>query len=96
VLTLSLRGEYIHSDQGGSGTDGAPIFGSGGYTQDDGSFRAGAENDWSETVTLAFNVWDNLLTRVEYRFDDLHGGISGTAGHADIQHEISLNAVYSF
>jgi hypothetical protein len=40
-------------------------------------------------------VWDNLLTRVEYRFDDIDGATNGT-GHTNLQNEISAEAVYSF
>jgi hypothetical protein len=40
-------------------------------------------------------MWDNLLTRIEYRIDDISGNTTGT-GHTQIENEISLNAVYSF
>jgi hypothetical protein len=103
VVTLSLRGEYIGADSGstvntiGGNTyvSGGPIFGSGGYFQSNGTFKQGTEADWSETVTVAFNIWDNLLTRVEYRFDDIDGNTNGT-GHTSLQNEVSLEAVYSF
>ena len=109
VVTISARGEYIHSDSGYTNTglgansansSGGPIFGSGGYSSFNANgtfrnFKPESENDFSETLTVAFNVWDNLLTRVEYRFDDLDGATTGT-GHTRLQNEISAEAVYSF
>jgi hypothetical protein len=79
VISLSARGEYLHGD---SSLD--PKFGAPGITSD----------DFSETLTASFAVWDNLLTRVEYRFDDLSN--PGTGGGSTVQNEISLEAVYSF
>ena len=87
VITLSGRAEYLHSDPGY-------------YTK----FGASETNndDFSETLTASFAVWDNLLTRVEYRYDHVvtganfaPGQIVGSAVYHD-QNEISLEAVYSF
>jgi hypothetical protein len=89
VITLAGRGEYLHSDAG------ANLFGNGGFDNSNGSFNPQSENDWSETLTVSFAVWDNLLTRVEYRFDDIDGATNGT-GHTNLQNEISAEAVYSF
>jgi hypothetical protein len=92
VISLAARGEYLHQDAG------AAKFGSGGYDAvagDDATFRPESEDDWSETLTVSFAVWDNLLTRVEYRFDDIDGATNGT-GHTNLQNEISAEAVYSF
>jgi hypothetical protein len=79
VISLCARGEYLHGD---ASLD--PKFGAPGITSD----------DFSETLTASFAVWDNLLTRVEYRFDDLSN--PGTGGGSTVQNEISLEAVYSF
>jgi len=89
VIGLAARGEYLHQDSG------AAKFGNGGFTNSNGTFNPQAENDWSETLTVSFAVWDNLLTRVEYRFDDIDGATNGT-GHTNLQNEISAEAVYSF
>ncbi len=51
----------------------------------------GSTNDYSATLTATFNIWDNLLTRAEYRHDFLEG-----VGIPSNQNEISLEAVYSF
>jgi hypothetical protein len=94
VFTLSARGEYIHANADSF----AQPFGVGGVTSvvnGVSTFTPGDQDDFSETLTASFNIWDNLLTRVEYRFDDLSGNTLGT-GHSQVQNEISLEAVYSF
>ncbi len=87
LLTLAARGEYLHEDASTN-----PKFG-----------VAAVENDdFSETLTASFNIWDNLLTRVEYRYDHLTTGASFDGGSATgigtftNQDEISVEAVYSF
>jgi hypothetical protein len=91
VITLAGRGEYLHQDAG------ADKFGDGGEVDPTTGVlvNPSSENDWSETLTVSFAVWDNLLTRVEYRFDDIDGATNGT-GHTNLQNEISAEAVYSF
>ena len=95
VITLAARGEYLHEDAG------ANKFGDDGYyqvnngTSGASDFKSADENDWEETLTVSFAVWDNLLTRVEYRFDDIDGATNGT-GRTSTQNEISAEAVYSF
>jgi hypothetical protein len=88
VVTVSARGEYIHEDASDD-----PKFGFAGVSND----------DFSETLTVAFNIWDNLLTRAEYRYDHVVNGTAGagTTGLGAVstyqdQNEISLEAVYSF
>jgi hypothetical protein len=96
VLTLSARGEYIHED-------GAlnPQFGGATLAQQ-------SVDDFSETLTASFAIWDNLLTRIEYRYDHVATGstnpgnitrqgpgANNVATYND-QNEISLEAVYSF
>ena len=88
VITLSARGEYLHEDAAF-----APKFG----------VSTVANDDFSETLTASFSIWDNLLTRVEYRFDSVVNGSTGAAGNTrnnvatyQTQNEISLEAVYSF
>jgi hypothetical protein len=87
VITLAARGEYLHSDPG------ADKFGYGGYYSE-GAFVPASQDDYSETLTVSFAVWDNLLTRAEYRFDDLSKGTTGDVSKT--QNEVSLEAVYSF
>lgn len=49
-------------------------------------------NVWAFTATAGFNIWENLLTRLEYRYDLAE---RDTINGAD-QHEISVNVVYTF
>jgi hypothetical protein len=89
VITLAGRGEYLHSDAN------AGKFGVGGTTDAvTGVFTPASQDDYSLTATISFSIWDNLLTRAEYRFDDLSKGTTGTG--SVVQNEISLEAVYSF
>ena len=85
------RAEYIHDDSTPLGAK----FGTGGVTGTDGVFTPESQDDYSYTLTASFNMWDNLLTRIEYRIDDLSGSSTGNVGH-QINNEVSLNAVYSF
>jgi hypothetical protein len=88
LFTLSGRGEYLHSDVN------AGKFGAGGFTNSTGTFIAASQDDFSYTLTASFSIWDNLLTRLEYRIDDLSKGTTGTS--SSVQNEISAEAVYSF
>jgi hypothetical protein len=94
VITLSARGEYLHEDAAYN-----PKFGISDVPND----------DFSETLTATFNIWDNLLTRIEYRYDHLTTGATNNGGINAIflgnqnnvatygnQDEISIEAVYSF
>jgi hypothetical protein len=106
VVTLSGRGEYLHSDATNSAD---PKFGYGAEGTENG-INSASQDDFSYTLTVAFNIWDNLLTRIEYRVDVLQGtsvtapgtlppnNVNGPilAQHSTIENEISLEAVYSF
>jgi hypothetical protein len=106
VFTLSGRLEYLHSDE----TDTAfPKYGFGFESTEDGLIPA-TQDDYSATLTAAFNIWDNLLTRVEYRCDVLQGTTVAPGGfdntsvagavlepqHQTVENEVSVEAVYSF
>ena len=96
VFNLAGRLEYIHSDEALNpkfGTFGTANVSDGGWWH---VHPLADQDDYSGTLTASFNIWDNLLTRVEYRIDDLSGNTSTGTGQTSIQNEISLNAVYSF
>jgi hypothetical protein len=80
VFSLAGRLEYLHEDPSFN-----PKFASNGTLV--------SSDDYSATLTASFNIWDNLLTRVEYRHDEL--ALGSPMGKTQ-QDEISLNAVYSF
>ena len=53
-----------------------------------------ANADSGESVTIGVNhkIWDNVISRIEYRHDEADG-----AGSADTQQEtVALNLIYSF
>jgi len=104
VVTVSGRLEYLHTDETAYFS---PKYGK-GFEATEGGFVPATQDDFSGTLTVAFNIWDNLLTRVEYRADVLQGTTVNApntlpdqannplAQHSTIENEISLEAVYSF
>ena len=107
VFTLAGRAEYLHDSAGANPIGGNELvdgtsgnkFGAGGTFQGTPGtasyhFTPGAQDDYSYTLTATFNIWDNLLTRAEYRIDDLSGDTTGSTN--TIANEVSLEAVYSF
>ncbi len=109
VITLSARGEYIHGDSAGSfAKNGTGYLAHGGFSDSNGNFHPGSSNAFSETLTVAFNIWDNLLTvlnivstilreplrqRVATNNDTT---VNGFVPNHHVQNEVSLEAVYSF
>jgi hypothetical protein len=110
VFTLAGRGEYLHEDGAlfpkyGLGTPGsATTNGVGPLTP--AGFIDPSQDDFEYTLTATFNIWDNLLTRAEYRVDLLSSGsnpvlpVAGSPfanpGPSSVQQEVALEAVYSF
>jgi hypothetical protein len=111
VFTLSGRGEYLHEDGAlfpkfGLGTSPtAATLGAGPLTP--AGFVDPDQNDFEYTLTASFNIWDNLITRVEYRVDLLSSGSNptvvnpdqapfGNPGPSSVQQEAAVEAVYSF
>jgi len=110
VFSLAGRGEYLHEDSTYN-----PKFGDTGPLFESTPLGASlvpipSQDDFSYTLTATFNIWDNLLTRAEYRVDVLSAGSTATRavsaglpgagattiGPSSVQNEISLEAVYSF
>jgi hypothetical protein len=108
TFTLSGRGEYLHEDASlyrKFGQGQSPSAGTGVRVLTPQGFTDTTQDDFSYTVTAAFNIWDNLLTRAEYRVDLLSSGSNspslpgfglGNPGPSSVQNEFSLEAVYSF
>jgi hypothetical protein len=113
VFTLSGRGEYLHEDGAlfpkyGLGTSpSAENFGVGPLTPN--GFVDPSQDDFEYTLTASFNIWDNLLTRAEYRVDVISSGSNPVRpdssappdtlynpGPSSVQQEASVEAVYSF
>jgi len=100
VVSLAGRAEYLHEDPAANPKFN-PDTAETNPNSPTGILSAGNQDDFSFTATLAFNIWDNLLTRVEYRYDHIYAGDEGGAGgvgsaYKSDQNELSLNAVYSF
>jgi len=93
TITISGRGEYLHSDAN-AGKFGAGVDSFTDPTTGAVVTHAVAQDDYSLTADLAFAVWDNLLTRAEWRTDILSSGATGVS--SSVENEISLEAVYSF
>ncbi len=108
VFSLAGRAEYLHESSSWN-----PKFGDSGLTHttseelgDDVPVPTPAQDDFEFTLTATFNIWDNLLTRAEYRVDVSSAGSSFSNTDADndatalykssVANEISLEAVYSF
>jgi len=93
VFSVASRLEWLHGDNalkfGSTGGFGTPVP---GVNASPNVAPGGDVDVWSWTATAGFNIWENLLTRVEYRYDwSTDGYVNGQD-----QHEVSLNMVYTF
>ena len=95
VFSLAGRFEYIHTDAALFPKFGGNLGGASANAAGTALVETPSQDDFAYTLTASFNMWDNLLTRVEYRIDD-DSGSSTPNGRHQINNEISLNAVYSF
>ena len=107
MFSLAGRGEYFR-DNGGLKAFGTP----GGAAIAPGSVVSTSNLEtWSWTVTASFDIWENLLLRLEYRYDLFNEGdytpITSSNSELDDlslfglqenndQHQIALNLVYTF
>jgi hypothetical protein len=74
-LSLNLRAEYLNAGGNTSGFAG-PTSLSGGAFLD----PLGKNEDAQEiTATVSYNLWANVLTRVEFRWDHVNGGANNAA-----------------
>jgi len=94
-LSLNLRLEYL--DQGQATGPGAPAagpFANGGTIS--APTGIGAEY-LGTTLTLDYALWENVLTRAEWRYDkNLDGSNGGAVGGRNNNHLFALNVVYQF
>jgi hypothetical protein len=104
LFSLAGRFEYLHSDAAfdpkfGGGPAGVTTVDSTAGTSTFAPITTPSQDDLSWTLTGTFNIWDNLLTRIEYRVDDLSGssstitststGTSATTGDATTITQVS-------
>ncbi|MDL5047487.1 outer membrane beta-barrel protein [Oscillatoria amoena NRMC-F 0135] len=83
-FSLATRGEYF-VDEGGW-RNGINTYGNNALK---------ASELWSWTITASFDLWENMLARLEYRYDTGNQPVLGYVNGTD-QHSIALNFVYSF
>ena len=92
IFSLAARGEYFHDNHG------LKTFGT------INSAVGSPVDAWSWTLTAGFDIWENLLLRLEYRYDLFNNGdfvngnplTGGTYQENYDQHQIALNVVYTF
>jgi hypothetical protein len=89
LFSLAGRAGYLNDRTGSKLMDT--------YQLDSG--RATSTDIWSFTSTAGFDIWENLLTRVEYRLDFLSAdGIEETAfsNNKAVNHTVGVNVAYQF
>ena len=100
-LKLNTRVEYFDNGSGAVGLGGAALAGRGSASV----AGAGAAEILATTITADYQLWANVISRLEYRWDhDLSGGAhlpgnvsSGpVAGGNNNAHLIALNLIYKF
>jgi hypothetical protein len=80
--SLNLRGEVANDDWGNLYAG----FGSGARDQNE-----------AITATLQYNLWANVISRAEFRWDHVeHGGAFGTAFQRSNDFMLALNLIYQF
>ncbi len=87
MFSLAGRGEYFHDDHGYKVGTASAVAG-----------NASSVDLWSWTLTANFDIWENLLFRVEYRYDLIGNDFAGPFGiqENDDQMQIAVNLVYTF
>lgn len=89
IFSLAGRLEWLHSDNSIKFATQYPVL------------VSTSSDVYSATITAGFDIWENLLTRLEYRadfgphdvLDDVKFGNDGKLG---AQHQVAVNFVYSF
>jgi hypothetical protein len=72
VVSLALRGEYFHDDDGTARIQDLDDDYADNENWSDNAWRPYYVNStdlWSLTATLGIDLWENMLCRVEYRMD---------------------------
>ncbi len=72
VVSLALRGEYFHDEDGTARIQDLDedYLDNENWSDNDWSpYFVNSTDLWSFTATLGFDVWENMLCRLEYRFD---------------------------
>ena len=95
VYVIGLYATYKATDK--LSLSGRAEFINGEFTNGGGADRS--ENGYELTTTVEYDMWANVVARVEARFDHIHSGSSSTFGF-DLEHADSLglyaNVIYKF
>jgi hypothetical protein len=80
-------------------TEKMSIHGRGEYAEGNQIFAAnssGTGKVWAATGTLQYDLWDNVLTRLEVRWDQAKGGQATTGWSRNNELLVAFNAIYQF
>jgi opacity protein-like surface antigen len=82
-LSFNVRGEYY--DLSGSPTTGGPVY-------------LGSDGKGEEvTATIQYNLWANVTSRLEFRWDHIDSGDAFANGGADADSFLlAANLIYTF
>jgi hypothetical protein len=97
-LSLNVRGEYFHAnyDDFGHFTSDAVFYSDGdpdSFDSSSGDYSNNYQVDvWSITGTVQYNLWANVLSRLEMRYDEA----CYKGGNSQDQLSLYLNIIYKF
>jgi hypothetical protein len=84
-LSLNLRGEYFDLAEGIAGGAYNPDF----------AFDTNGRGE-EVTATVAYNLWANVTSRAEFRWDHVDSGNAFAAGDVANSYILALNIIYTF
>ncbi|MEZ5404879.1 MAG: outer membrane beta-barrel protein [Verrucomicrobiia bacterium] len=95
IFSLAGRAEYLHDSDG---TAKAADSFEDGFDFRDSPIYTSQTDLYSWTLTAGFDIWENLLTRIEYRLDVASSDDANNAFNNDqsTQHTLSFNMAYQF
>ena len=96
LFSLAARADYFH-DSDGTAKSGGDSF-EDGFDFRDAPIYTTQTDLYSWTLTAGFDIWENLLTRVEYRVDFASSDDANNILLNDqtTEHTFSLNLAYQF
>lgn len=86
-LGFNLRGEYI---------DGQNLGFFGAYNSTTGEWTTGNGKGEEITATVEYDLWANVVSRVEFRWDHTESGTQYNANATENAFLVALNLVYKF
>ena len=98
-LSFAVRGEYVDASDLNFAN---AVNQNGNSTDSDNTFNNGFNKGEEVTATIAYNLWANVLTRLEVRWDhEVKGGTFQSGSNSESQDlknqlTVALNVVYHF